>query len=114
MKPRQATAQSSTSDNIISIQRQHARVLARNVSYGSGSNTDTSQNLDGCWATAVTPGSANTEFAVTHFLGRVPVGFHVTNKDAAGDTYSGTTPWTKTTIYLKCTSTGTTLTLFIF
>ena len=48
-------------------------------------------------------GNADTEFAVTHALGRLPVGFVVYYSDAAAGVYdSGGTAWTTQTIYLKC------------
>lgn len=48
----------------------------------------------------------NTEFAIGHTLGRVPVGYIVTKMDAATVVYSGTTTWTDKTIFLKANTTA--------
>ena len=96
-----------------SLQRVY-RILRRNVSYGSLKPGDDNQNMDGYPASAQTPGVANTEFAVNHGLNRVPVGFHVMNKDGATDVYKSTTPWNKQQVFLKATGIGINLSLFIF
>lgn len=59
-------------------------------------------------------GNANTEFSVTHHLGRMPVGFIVTKSDAACSVYDSGTTWTTTTIYLKCDAANTALTISVF
>ncbi len=58
-------------------------------------------------------GSANTEEAISHGLGRVPTQFDIRYKDRACDVYDGDTAWTNKLIYLKCTvaSAVTTLTV---
>lgn len=98
---------------IKSLQRTY-KILRRNVSYGSLTVGDQNQNMDGYPATVLTPGVANTEFAVSHGLNRIPVGFHVMNKDGATDVYKSTTAWTTKQIFLKATGTNIHLTLFIF
>lgn len=113
MKPRQTTGQSPTPDNLIALIRQHARVLAGNVSFGSGSAQDTSQNISGVWATGTTPVTPGTLFTVNHTLGRVPVGFDVKRMDEAGSIYDSGTPWTATQIFLKSSAASATFTLFI-
>lgn len=78
-----------------------AKVLS-NISYGTTmSNGDPSQNMDVWKATGVSPSVANTEFAVQHGLGRVPMGYHLVKTDKAAHVYAGVTAWTKTTVYLK-------------
>lgn len=90
------------------------KVLRGNVSYGTLDPGDVGQNIDGYPATATTPVAINTEFAVKHGLNRVPVGFHVVNKNGSVDVYKSTTPWTAKTIYLKATTASINITLFIF
>jgi hypothetical protein len=63
----------------------------------------------------VTAPGANTEFAVNHTLGRIPQ-FYWFNSDRACNVYqlaSTGTPWTATTIYLKCSVSGAVLQLVI-
>ena len=91
---------------------QATKVLSGNVSFGSTTaNTDPSRNMD-CWINVGTaPVGPNTEFAVTHNLRRIPIGYIVIAKSIAGDFYTSTggTAWTAATnaalgnIYLKCT-----------
>lgn len=90
------------------------KVLRGNISYGNMNAGDTGRNIDGFPATATTPAVANTEFSVNHGLGRVPVGFHVVNKDGSTDVYKGTTAWTSSKIFLKSTGINIHITLFIF
>jgi hypothetical protein len=91
------------------------KILRGNISYGSLTVGDKNQNLDGYPVKNFAIVAAiNTEFAVSHGLNRVPVGFHVVTKSGAGDVYQSTTAWTSTQIFLKCTTTGINVSLFIF
>ncbi len=114
MKPRQTTGQTQTPDTFTALIRQHARVLAGNVSFGSGTNGDTSQNINGVWESGTTPMYLNVLFVVNHTLGRVPIGFDVKRINAAGTIYDSGTPWTATQIFLKSNVINATFTLFIF
>jgi len=112
MKP-EAPLQWHSPEHVTKSLQRIYRILRRGTSYGTISDNQ-GQNIDGFWATAVTPGVANTEFAVSHGLNRVPVGFHVMTKLGATDVYQSTTVWTKTQIFLKATGVGINITLFIF
>jgi hypothetical protein len=84
-----------------------ARALSRNVTAGATmSNTDDDINTDTWKASGTTPGTAGVEFAVKHGLGRVPNGFRVWSVNAPAIIYQSTTPWTSTTIFLKCNAAG--------
>ncbi len=87
-----------------------ARAVNGRMSFGDGTSSD---NIDGVWATPVTPGVANTDFTVTHNLGRIPSGFLVFNKSAACDVYQGSVAWTTSQITLRATVVGVTVKLFI-
>jgi hypothetical protein len=81
------------------------------LTFGDGVDID---NIKGKWASFESHAVANTEFAVTHDLGQIPVGYiDVGTKDKAGVLYKGTTAWTTTTIYLKCSIASTTCLIFI-
>lgn len=71
-------------------------------------------NTDTAHVRVAAPGVANTEFAVTHNLNRIPVGFRVANRNNAGNCYDSGTAWTVTQIFLKCDVAGTQLTLEIY
>ena len=87
-----------------------ARGVNYNISFGSGTE---SENINGVWANVVTPGVANTDFTVTHNLGRVPVGYIVMKKDIATDIYDGSVAATVTQITLRATVATVTVRLFV-
>jgi hypothetical protein len=93
------------------VQR-HLEIVSKtlsNISFGTTvNNTDPDMNMQ-CWkATGTTPASPNTEFAVTHNLKHVPIGFMIVSTNKAAHIYKSTTAWTAATtstmgsIFLKC------------
>ena len=64
--------------------------------------------------TVANSGNADTEFSVTHHLGRTPTGFIVTDIDKAGIVYDSGTVWTTSLIYLKCNVATAAFTLTVF
>lgn len=83
-----------------------ARVLNGNVNYGSTmSNADKDKNMN-CWKVAgVTPATPNTDFTIQHSLRRIPLtlnGWDTDNLGVIGR--SPTTPWTETTVTLRCST----------
>lgn len=71
-------------------------------------------NLDVSTVSVTSNGSANTEDAFAHTLGRIPVGYLVVNQDKAASVYASGTTWTKTTIYLKTSVATVALKLRVF
>ena len=59
-------------------------------------------------------GNANTEFALTHYLGRVPAGFVVTKSDKACSVYDSGTTWTSSSVDLKCDAANTALSIMVY
>ena len=96
---------------LLHIWQQTAKIVNNHISFGSpATNPD---NIDGKWVpfnTGVTP---NTDFTVTHNLGRLPVGYLVMNKNAACDIYTGSVAATITQLTLRGTVAGVTGQLFI-
>lgn len=85
-----------------------------NISFGDTSdNLSPAQNIEGWYAAVTSSGVADTEFAVPHQLGRVPIGFLVFSKSNAGVVYKGATAWTSSNIYLKDSGISDVLLLFI-
>lgn len=64
--------------------------------------------------TVADSGSADTEFSVTHHLGRAPSGYIITKSDKACSVYDSGTTWTTTLIYLKCDTANVALSLSVF
>jgi len=94
-----------------------SKMLSGRVSFGSSiesqvvgtptANQAHDRNIDCYKVGGTTPSTANTEFAVTHWLPRVPIGFLIASTQPAGHIYKSTTAWTASTtntagaIYLK-------------
>ena len=66
-------------------------------------------NVDAAASSYTSNAVANTEDAVPHTLGKIPTYFIVGDIDKGGVVYRSGTAFTKTTAYLKCTTTSTVL-----
>src|ERR1700732_2804493 len=73
-------------------------VVNGQISFGNGTSSD---NISGNWASVPDTGLANTDFTVTHNLGRIPVGYLTMIASIATDIYTGSVLATKTTITLR-------------
>lgn len=90
--------------------------LKGRVSFGSGSTGNGGENVDGQWLQITTNSSANTETTFNHTLGSIPIGYIPIWQSVAGSLYQGPTtgtPWTTSTISLKCSGTSVTFLLFL-
>jgi hypothetical protein len=87
-----------------------AQVINGNVSFGNGTASD---NVSGVWATAADTGLANTDFTITHNLGRIPVGYLIMTSNIATDIYTGSVAATTTQITLRSSASHAAITLFI-
>lgn len=90
------------------------KVINGNLEFGS-SQVPFNGNLNGSWAgtPVTTPGGADTEFALTHNLNRVPEGWILVSIDKAGIVYKSTTAWTTTQIFLKCNVASATIKVYV-
>jgi hypothetical protein len=83
-----------------------AKVLNGGVNFGSTmSNKDKDMNMNAWKAQGTTP-AANTDFTITHSLGRIPNTIVGQDTNNGGLIYRGSVAWTKTTITLRCTTAG--------
>lgn len=98
----------------VNAQLSNLRRVSTNISFGN-SNSDPQKNIQG-WDSGniTTPGTANTQFPVTHNLGYVPTRFHVTYNNGQGTVYAGPTAWTTTTVYLMCSAASSVIRVFIY
>lgn len=87
-----------------------ARAIDGNISFGTADGAP--ENMAGAWY-AGTTGAADTDFTVTHNLGRIPQGWITINIDKAGVIYKGSVPWTETEITLKCSTATTAIVIFV-
>lgn len=83
------------------------------IRFGTGTDGDRGENISGEWQVISDTGSADTEFSVTHTIGSVPIGFLVMSRNKGGVVYNSSTQWTTTTVYLKCTTANTNITIFL-
>ena len=70
----------------------------------------------GVFVSGTSAGTANTEFSVTHNLGRIPKGYVVMFGTIAGSFYQGPTTgtaWTTTQIFIKCSTASVGFMLYI-
>jgi len=93
-----------------SVWQRVAKLLNGGISFGDGTQSD---NVDGVWINAITPGVANTDFTVTHNLGRVPAGYIVKSKSAACDIYDGSVAASETQLTLRATAINVLVRLFV-
>jgi hypothetical protein len=85
------------------------RSVNGNLGFGDGTDFD---NVKGKWI-QVTTTTANTEVAITHDLGAVPVGFLLMVPPENGTVNRGSSAWTTTQLFLKCSSASQTFTIFL-
>jgi len=73
-----------------------------------------SANIEGHPLDVADTGTADTEFILTHNLGRVPV-FYLWNTSKSGTVYdSQRSLWTTSTLRLKCSAANAALKVFVF
>lgn len=108
MKAPRSLGHSISMERLQRVIEQDAKVLS-NISFGTTlSNGDDDMNMQVHKASGTSPGTINVEFAVTHTLKHVPIGFMVVSTNKAAHFYKSTTAWTAATnsslgsIYLKC------------
>lgn len=87
-----------------------ARVVNYHIGFGDGTSSD---NVDGTWINVTSPNVANTDFTVNHNLQRIPAGYHVWQKSAACDVYTGAVAATSTQLTLRATQANVTLRIFV-
>lgn len=110
----------SGKDNIHQLHDIVYKILRGNVSFGLDAQNSTDKNVKGAWGSVAgstlitTTAIPDTEFPVTHNLGYIPVAYDIKYRNKAAIIYdSGGTPWTTTTIFLKCNVATTNIRLFI-
>lgn len=85
------------------------RTLNGRVTFGDGSNSSQSGNIDG-HTKEVTFTNADTDYEVPHGLGRVPVGIVVLDVNADGAVVRGGSrgSWSPTRLFVRCNVAGAT------
>lgn len=126
MKPIAPNAQIS----VMQVLQSMYRTFAGNIGFGSVATYDgigvplnyTTDNTNGNMirvgnATSTIPQKWTTptsDTIINHSLGRIPVGYIVFRKSGPIDVYTGTVPWTETTICLQATVNTVDTHIYIF
>ena len=90
--------------------------LQGRVRFGTATDGYNGENLAGQFQLFTSHASANTEFAVAHTIGSVPIGRIVLYQDKAGSLYQAPdtgTAWTSTNVYFKCDVSSVTFLIFL-
>ncbi|HEY4798772.1 MAG TPA: hypothetical protein VII99_06810 [Bacteroidia bacterium] len=110
-------------DNSEKVLKDVYKALRGNISFGKqGANVANptlglvTDNIDGAFATINDSGPANSQFALTHNLNRIPIGYICIRQDESGSFYDDNTTavWTTTQIFLKSDAAHEAATFFIF
>ncbi len=90
-----------------------ARVVNGNIEFGNP--TTGPANLRLSWVSVTTPAVANSDFTITHNLGRVAVGYWIATKDRAVDIYTSPTanPNPTTQLILRATVASAVVTIIV-
>jgi hypothetical protein len=99
-------------DALLSGGLDSANLRLGSVSLGDG--VGTAGNLKARYLSITTNATANAESVFAHGLGRVPTGYVVVKNGNGGVVYDGTTPWTDTYIYLRCTTASNEVRLLVW
>lgn len=104
MKPIRPIHDSKLKNHEHVLDRMHD-ILNGNICIGSMDNatfTESPGNIDNKHVSLNVTVAINTEFSVTHNLGRIPTGFHVVRTGMSGlSLFDSGTAWTTTKIFLK-------------
>lgn len=112
MKPQVTLSKGDDPNAVKEILEQHGRVL-NNISFGDGTGNSEDQNVDGFYVTGTFP-VANADVAITHQLGRAPVGYFQVASSVATRIYTGTVAATSTQITLKADTAGAVVKILLF
>ena len=86
------------------------------VSFGTGVDGVSGQNIEGEWQIYTSNSTPDTEDMLSHTIGSIPLGYLVVNQNKAGTVYGTAslgTAWTSSNIYLKCNVASVTFLLFL-
>lgn len=90
------------------------RAFNGGISFGDGSNSSLSGNIDGQTKEVYFP-DANTDVEIPHGLGRVPIGIITLDVNVDGAVVRGNQrgDWNATRLFLRCSQAGTTALMVI-
>lgn len=94
------------------VQDLHTAMQGR-IRFGDPTDKYKGQNVSGEYHVVASTGTADTEFSFTHTVGAIPGGYLVTMINKGGVIYKGTTTWTSTTVYFKCSAATAAVTIFL-
>jgi hypothetical protein len=114
-RDKDGTISESTISRIFSALETLTAKFNNGISLGDGIHLSRAGNLDAQTIEFISPDVANTEIAIDHSLGRVPIGFIPILQNANGRLYtSNFGGWSKNTIYLKDIRASVLWSIFVF
>src|SRR5580765_8075883 len=102
-----------SSRELVDLLTQIVRAVNLGIEFGDAKNK-VSVNINGAWVTGITPNPINTDFSLTHNLGRVPTGWIPVWTDGYVNFKIGVGAWTAKQIFLQANTINVNYRIFIF
>jgi hypothetical protein len=87
--------------------------LKGRVRFGSSTDGYRGENISGEFQVFTSNATPDTEDAIAHTIGAIPVGYIVLKQDKAGSLYMSGTTWTSSNVYFKCNVASVAFTIFL-
>lgn len=87
--------------------------LKGRVRFGTGTDGARGENISGEFQVFTTSATPDAENTIAHTIGAIPVGYIIVKQDKAGSLYLGSTSWTSSNVYLKCSVASVAFTIFL-
>ena len=81
--------------------------------FGDGSDAEFGENISGQFQVYTSNATPDTEDTISHDIGSTPIGYIILKQNKAGSLYTGTTSWSSSNVYLKCSIASVTFTIFL-
>ena len=85
------TTEQANWTSLLRLYQTIARIINGGLGFGSGASATSTDNINNAWANVTTPAVPNTDFVVTHNLGRAVAGYWLALKDRGVDIYTSPT-----------------------
>ena len=87
--------------------------LQGRIRFGTVGDGDRGENISGEWQVFTTNATPDTEDTIAHTIGAIPQGYIVVSQSLAGSLYLGTTAWTATNVYFRCSVASVAVKVFL-
>lgn len=87
--------------------------MAGRIRLGTGVDGARGENISGEFQVFTSNATPDTEDAIAHTVGAIPIGYIVVKQDKAASLYLGSTTWTNSNVYFKCNVASVAFTIFL-